>query len=86
MSIRCTVDGVDGVTSEQSAKYDSQSNGATELASRSSGTISGPHKLCLEARIGKEIPPTHAMTSWIPEHVALLHSACVKGDDGLIGW
>ena len=86
MSIRCTVDGVDGVTSEQSAKYDSQSNGATEAGINISRGQIRTHKLCLEARIGKEIPPTHAMTSWILEHVALLHAACVRGDDGLTGW
>ena len=62
VTIRCQVENITAVTSEQSAKYDSQSNGGTEIGIRILRGYFRTHRWCLESRIGKVIPPNHPMT------------------------
>ncbi len=71
---------------EQSADYDSQSNGRTEAAVR---MIRGPlrsMRLDLEKRIGWKIPIGHAVIPWLLEHVANLRNVLGVSDDGMTAW
>ena len=84
-AIKCKVD-VSMASSEQSAPYDSQSNGGTEVGVRALRGLVRTVKLCTERRIGREIPPNHPMIAWIIEHAAVLLNACCVGEDGKTGW
>ena len=86
ITIRCQVENLETVTSEQSAKYDSQSNGATEVGIKIVRGQFRTMRICVEGRICRAIPSQHALTSWLIEHVGFLHSACIRGDDGHSGW
>ena len=74
------------VGQEHSAAYDSQSNGSTEVGIQLVRGLYRTLRLCLEERLNKVIPPTHAVTSWLLEHTALVYNAMIKGDDGLTAW
>jgi len=71
---------------ENPARYESQSNGGTEVGVRNVRGLMRTLKLCLESRIGKYIPVTHAIIPWLLEHTCLLINARVKGPDGLTPW
>ena len=71
---------------EQSAAYDSQSNGGTEVGVRLVRGLLRTLKLCLEERIGKYIPVDHAVVPWLVDHVCLLLNVVVRGSDGLTSW
>ena len=71
------------LTKEQSAAYDSQSNGGTEVGVMLVRGLLRTVKLCLEARIGKYVPVDHAIMPWMVDHVCLLLNAVVRGADGL---
>jgi len=77
---------LEGISRENSTKYDSKSNGATESGVRSVRGLLRTIKLELENHIGKKIPVNHPIMSWMMEHVALLLSAIVKKDDGQTPW
>ena len=79
-------EGLEGVSKEDSAKYDSRSNGATEAGIRSVRGLFRTLKLDLEGRIGKIIPLDHAVIPWMMEHAALLLSALMRKSDGLTPW
>jgi len=71
---------------EESVRYDSQSNGATEVGVR---LIRGPfrtHRLDLERRLGWQIPVSHPVVHWLLRHVCTLHNALKVGDDGYTPW
>ena len=77
------VEGLESLTTEQSAAYESQSNGSTEVAVRA---IRGPMRTlrrCLEARVGQKVPDSHPLMAWLLEHTAHLPNVTVRGDDGL---
>jgi hypothetical protein len=76
----------DQISKEQSAAYDSQSNGGTEVGIRLVRGLLRTIKLCLEARIGKYIPVDHAVMPWMMEHACLLLNVLVRGDDGITPW
>ena len=82
--VECTT--FEQLTNEQSAAYDSQSNGGTEVGVRLVRGILRTVKLCLEARIGKYIPVDHAVMPWMVEHVCLLLNVLVRGEDGITPW
>ena len=84
-AIRCQVN-VEQVSREHSHEYDSQANGGTEVGIRIVRGLFRTVKLCTERRIGARIPPNHPLTSWILEHVALLHNIMAVGDDGKTAW
>ena len=77
---------LDQVGQEHSPAYDSQSNGSTEIGIQLVRGLFRTVRLCLEERLGKSIPPSHAITSWLLEHIAMTYNAMVKGDDGLTAW
>ena len=74
------------VSSETSPKYDSQSNGGTEVGVMLIRGLFRTLKLCLEARIGKVIPVGHALIPWLLEHTAMLLNVKCRGQDGLTPW
>jgi hypothetical protein len=76
----------DQISKEQSAAYDSQSNGGTEVGVRLVRGLLWTVKLCLEERIGKYIPVDHAVVPWMMDHVCLLLNVVVRGSDGLTAW
>ncbi len=76
----------EGISNEDPAPYDSQSNGGTEVGVRAIRGLFRTTKLCLEARINKYIPVDHALVPWLLEHVCLLLNARVRGPDGLTSW
>ena len=71
---------------EEPAKYDSQSNGATEVGVMLLRGLFRTIKLCLEARLGGYVPITHAVIPWLLEHTALILNTAVRGEDGLTPW
>ena len=74
------------IAREESAAYDFQSNGSTEIGIRLIRGLFGTTKLCLEARIAKLIPITHPLVPQIFQHVALLLNAVERGEDGRTPW
>ncbi len=65
-TINCEVKDVESAGIERSHPYDSKSNGATEIGVK---IIRGMHRtlrLCLERRIGREVPPDHPLAAWLP--------------------
>ncbi len=74
------------ISKENPAAYDSQSNGATEVGVRNTRGTFRTHKLCLEARLRKFVPVTHAVVPWLLEHVCLLLNVTTRGTDGLTPW
>ena len=64
-------------------RYDSQSNGMTEVGVMLVRGLFRTLKLCLESSIGKRIPEDHALIPWLLIHTCLLLNAAVKGTDGL---
>ena len=80
------VKSLDQISSETSAAHDSQSNGSTEIGVQLVRGLFRTLRLCLEERINKLIPATHALTAWLVEHAALLYTASVRGEDGHTAW
>ena len=74
------------LSKEEPAKYDSQSNGATEVGVKLMRGIFRTLKLCPEARLDKYIPVTHPVVPWLLEHTALVLNTLVRGEDGLTPW
>ena len=77
---------IDSLSREESAPYDSQSNGSTETGVRLIRGLFRTTELCLEARVQKVIPVNHALVPWILEHAALLLNTMVRGQDGATPW
>jgi hypothetical protein len=84
--LRCQIEGLESVSTEHSHAYDSQASGGTEVGVKILRGLFRTLKLCLEGRIGRKIPITHPMTSWLLEHTSLLQNAQVRGEDGLTAW
>ncbi len=74
------------VTREEPAKYDSQSNGGTEVGVRLVRGLFRTLKLCLEARVDRYIPVDHALIPWLLQHTCLLLNTKTRGPDGLTPW
>ncbi len=77
---------VENIQQEAPPAYDSQSNGGTEIGVRLVRGLFRTLKLCLEARIGKYIPVTHAIVPWLLQHTCTLLNAQTRGPDGLTPW
>ncbi len=84
--IRAKCGDVESVSREEPPSYSSQSNGGTEVGIRIIRGMFRTLKLCLEARIKKFIPVTHALVPWLLEHVCLLLNVQSRGHDGLTPW
>ncbi len=71
---------------EESAKYESQSNGATEAGVRIVRGSFRTLRLDLERRLGWQIPIEHPVMHWLLLHVSNMHNALKVGDDGYTPW
>ena len=74
------------LTKENSAPYDSQSNGGTEVGVMLIRGLFRTLKLCLEAHMGKYIPVNHPVLPWLLEHTAFLLNVRSRGSDGFTPW
>ena len=74
------------ISVESAAKYDSQSNGLTEVGVALVRGMFRILKLCLEARIERYIPVDHAIVPWLLEHASLIFNTSGIGPDGLTAW
>ena len=72
--------------SRRRAKYDSQSNGLTEVGVFLVRGLFRTMKLCLEASIAFYIPVDHALISWLLEHTCLILKTTAIGPDGCTAW
>ncbi len=79
-------DDLENVQQESPPAWDSQSNGGTEVGVRLVCGLFRTLKLCLEARIGKFVPVTHAIVPWMLQHTCTLLNAQTRGPDGLTPW
>ncbi len=82
-AVRHEVPDVITATDEQSAEYESQSNGGTEVGIRAVRGRFRTIKFCTEERIGNKMPIMHPLTSWLIEHVATLLDVMNVGVDGM---
>ncbi len=67
---------------EESAKYASQSNGATEAGVRIVRGSLRTLRLDLERRLGWQIPIEHPVMHWLLLHTSNMHNELKVGDDG----
>ena len=74
------------VAAERPARYDSQSNGMTEVGVMLVRGLFRTLKLCLESSIARRVPEDHALVPWLLRHTCLLLNTAVKGADGLTAW
>ena len=74
------------ISKEESAAYDSQSNGLTEVGVRIIRGIFRTMKLCVEDRIDKLIPVDHPLVAWLLEHSYHILNVMAKGEDGITPW
>ena len=74
------------ISKEESAAYDSQSNGLTEIGVRLIRGVFRTLKVCLEDRVDKSIPIDHALVAWLLEHTCLVLNVMGRGEDGITPW
>ena len=86
ISFKHKVENIETVSTEHSATYDSQANGSTEVGVRNLRGQFRTMRICLQERIGKELPVHHALVSWLLEHTAMIMNAGIRGEDGLTPW
>ena len=79
-------DSVTTISKEDPAPYDSQGNGGIEVGVMILRGLFRTLKLCLEARLGKFIPISHASIPWLLQHTCLLMNVTKRGSDGLTAW
>ena len=74
------------VTKEEPTRYESKSNGATEIGVKLVRGLFRTLKLCLEARIERYVPVSHALIPWLLEHTCTILNARSRGEDGFTPW
>ena len=74
------------VAAEHPARYDSQSNGMTEVGVMLVRGLFRTLKLCLESSIARRIPEDHALVPWLFLRTCLLLNTAVKRADGPTAW
>ena len=74
------------VTQEEPARYESKSNGATEVGVKLVRGMFRTLKLCLEARVERFVPVNHALIPWLLEHTCTILNARSRGEDGYTPW
>ena len=80
------VQDLEQIGAEFPSAYDSKSNGEIENTIRNLQGLMRTMKLGLERRLNVTIPHTHALMSWLAEHVAWTMTTRPKGEDGLTAY
>ena len=83
---RVEVDELEQVMEEHAVICDSKSNGDVENAVKQTTKLLRTLKLCLGKRIGKKIPMSHPLLTWLVEHAAWLLNTRVVGADVLTAY
>ena len=74
------------ISQEFPEKYESQSNGMTEVGVKIFRGHFRTLRSCMQRSLGAEIPVDHPIMAWIVSHTCLLINAMVRGEDGLTAW
>ena len=74
------------ISKEEPAKYESQSNGLTEVGILIIRGLFRTMRLCLESRVQRKIPVGHALVPWLLEHACLVLNTTSVGPDGQTAW
>ena len=77
------VNDLEQIMSEQGVEYDSKSNDDVGNAVKQVTNLLRTLKICLGKGIGKKIPASHPLLTWLVEHAAWLLNTRVVGTDGL---
>ena len=83
---RVEIQELEQIRDEQAVKYDSKTNGDAENAVKQVTKLLRTLKTCLEKRIGKKIPTSHPLLTWLVEHSAWLLNTRVVGQDGFTAY
>ncbi len=79
---RIKTEAMDQVMREHPPSYDSRSNGSIENAVRQVQAHLRTMKFSLERRVSSQVPASHAIMSWLVEHVAWILTSRTRGEDG----
>ena len=69
------------VKTEESALYDSQSNGLAECAVKDANDAVRKNLACLVRRFGQEFPGGHPVLSWLVKYSVAMVNRCRRGPD-----
>ena len=83
---RVEITELEQIQDEQAVKYDPESNGDVENAVKQATKLLRTLKICLEKRVGKKIPTSHPLLTWLVEHSAWLLNTRVVGTDGFTAY
>ena len=83
---RVEIQELEQIQDEQAVKYDSKTNGDAENAVKQVTKQMRTLKLCLEKRVGKKIPTSHPLMTWLVEHTAWILNTRVVGPDGFTAY
>ena len=70
------------VKMEESALYDSQSNGLAESAVKDAKDAVRTNLACLVRRFGQEFPGGHTVPTWLVKYFVAMVNRCRRGPDG----
>ena len=71
---------------EETHPGESQSNGAIERAIQSIEDQLRTLKLALESRIGKRIPMSHPVMTWLVQHSTIVPARYLEDSEGVTGY
>ena len=83
---RLEITKMDQMIEEHPNTYDSAGNGEVEVAVKTVTGLLRTNKIDLEKRIGKAVPQSHPLFSWLVEYCAWICNIRTKGDDGLTAY
>ena len=70
------------VKTEESALYDSQTNGLAESAVKDVKDAMRTNLACLVRRFGQEFPGGHPVLTWLVKYSVAMMNRCRRGPDG----
>ncbi len=84
--MRYKLEDLEQACEEHPNTYDSSGNGEIEATVKQLSGILRSNKLDLEDRIGKKIPQSHPLISWLVEYCAWIANIRTKGPDGITSY
>ena len=84
--MKVNVEDLETISKEHPERYESQSNGMTEVGVKNFRGHFRTLWSCIQRRLGVEIPINHPVAHWLAGFVCLIMNAMVRGDDGLTAW